>query len=185
MGLDITAYGKVKFVECSDSDEIECKWAWGEDKGLGDFTVTFINEYFPLHSEGLLSGVYTYDDCVYGGSWGYSRWSNFRNELARIAGYTPMTEEDSPEEWDNYTKSNFLSNPYQARVFNVEGGTLFELINFSDCDGVINTTVCKKIYKDLLSVTPEFEFPHQQNQFKSLLSAFKLASEEEGFVTFG
>ena len=69
-------------------------------------------------------------------------------------------------------------------MFNVEEGTLYELINFSDCEGTINTKTCKKIYKDLLTITPEFEFPHQQNQFKSLLSAFKLASEEEGFCYF-
>ena len=71
MGLDITGYSKVKFVEGSDSDEIECKHEWAERIEFGSlehFVVPYLNPHFPLHSKGLTSGVYTYEDCEDGGS---------------------------------------------------------------------------------------------------------------------
>jgi len=104
--------------------------------------------------------------------------------LAKNVGYEPITPDEVPDDWDEYTKQSFLLRPYQSRVFNVEEGTLFELINFSDCEGVINTTVCKKIYSDLQLVDHlELELRDQELLYK-LLEAFKLGSDE-GFVTFG
>ena len=187
MGLDIRGYSKVKLIEGSDDEAIECKYEWADGLSGGSWdvcTIPYLNEDFPKHSEGLVSGVYTYYSCEDGGRRSYSGWSNFREVLAKNVGYEPITPDEVPDDWDEYTKQSFLLRPYQSRVFNVEEGTLFELINFSDCEGVINTTVCKKIYSDLQLVDHlELELRDQELLYK-LLEAFKLGSDE-GFVTFG
>ena len=187
MGLDIRGYSKVKLIEGSDDESIECKYEWADELSGGSWdvcTIPYLNEDFPKHSEDLVEGVYTFEDHAEGGSRSYSGWSNFREVLAKNVGYEPITLDEVPDDWDEYTKRSFLLNPHQSRVFNVKEGPLFELINFSDCEGVINTTTCKKIYNDLELVDHLDLEQRDQELLYKLLEAFKLGSDD-GFVTFG
>lgn len=184
MGLSISGYSKVKLIEVSTSDNIECKYEWMEDNNIESGVVPYLNCDFPSHCTGLEDGVYTYEDCVDGGRRSYSGWSNFREVLAKNVGYTPITEDEIPSGWDEYTKRNFLLNPHQSRAFNVKGGILYELINFSDCEGVINTEMCKKIYNDLQLVDRFKLEDRDQELLYKLIQAFE-AGSDGGFVTFG
>lgn len=134
MGLDITSYSKVKLVQ-GKNENIDCLWGWMESEGL-DGTVLYPNKSFPIQSEGLEEGVYTFEDvCDVDFSCSYGGWSNIRNKLAKACGYN---------------KSNVESMPYQQSAFNQDGCTRLNLLlNFSDCEGVINTTCCKIIAEDL------------------------------------
>lgn len=182
MGLDIRGYSRVRLIEVSTSDNIECKYEWMDDNNI-DGVIPYLNLDFLSHCVGLQDGVYTYDTCESGGSRSYSGWSNFREVLAKSVGYVPMSVKDVPNDWSEYEKTGFLLRPHQARVFNVEEGTLFELINFSDCEGVINTEMCKKIYKDLQSVDHLELDERDQWLLYKLIQAFK-AGSDDGFVTF-
>jgi len=67
MGLDIRGYSKVKLIEGSDDEAIECKYEWADElagDSWDEYTIPYLNKYFPKHSQGLVTGVYTFEDHV-------------------------------------------------------------------------------------------------------------------------
>ena len=190
MGLDITSYSKVKLIQ-GDYEDIGCLWEWMEKQGLGD-TVLRTNESFPIQSEGLEDGIYTYENsCDTSFRCGYSGWSNIRDKLSKACGYKKANIIDisltNPEILaDEGWKSSVEARPYQQSAFNKDGSTRLNLLlNFSDCEGIINTTCCKIIAEDLAWLEETKVLDEDLLAIVSdLRDMFEFAGYHEGVVQF-
>lgn len=151
MGLDIIAYEKVTFVkeELEDNDS---------DKRLKDnYTHIVVNSHFSERADGLKTGYYNCGGKSHsfraGSYFGYNLW---RRRLVEFAGIT------LDEAWSgNYT------------------GPFSELINFSDCDGVIGPQTSAKLYKDFLQFHERAKMKNDVFLFElyeDFMTAFELAS---------
>lgn len=189
MGLDITSYSKVGLLQ-GESDNIDCLWEW-MDNFKGDI-VLHPNRSFPIQSEGLVKGVYTYENiCDVDFSCSYSGWSTIRDKLAKACGYNKATVADialtNPEILtDTYWKSSAEARPYQQAAFNQDGITRLNLLlNFSDCEGIINTTCCKIIAEDLAWLEENKTLDEDLGKVVSdLRDMFEFAGYHEGVVVF-
>lgn len=84
------------------------------------------NEDFPGRAAGIVDdAVYTYDECFSFRAGSYTGYNEWRNQLAQLAGY------ESAE--DCWTKTE---------------GPFWELINFTDCEGVLGDETCAKLLID-------------------------------------
>ena len=124
MGLDITAYSQLKDTgRPFDLDVDEGNTYIPHNHP--DFATRCV-EFTPWHAfeyEGYLHayiGAYSY----------YGRW---REQLAKLAGYSPLT-------------GGYFT--YSSGVWAATEGPFRELIDFTDCDGVLGTAVCQKLAED-------------------------------------
>ena len=133
-GLDVTAYDKLVLLKSPPATE--------SDVGGEANVVVLQRVEFPERFEGLKDGgVYRYGqsfDFRAGAYSGYGRW---RNELAKLAGspQTPFKSFDGK-----------IELRYDATVWDRKAGPFWELIDFSDAEGVIGPVVCKRVYQDFL-----------------------------------
>lgn len=136
MGLDISAFKRAKFVRAlKPGEESDCEWP--------RMTYLHVNSDFPQRADGMENGLYDVGgDTRFGeekdrggahqlhfraGSYiGYSWW---REALAKIAlDATPKQIWDDPSAY---------------------GGKPFvDLINFSDCEGIIGPNTCARLDAD-------------------------------------
>jgi hypothetical protein len=124
MGLDITAYKKLTPVVGElKRDEYGCL----PDQYWEPHALDWSNRTFPGSGNGLSeNAVYKYDDCFGFRAGSYSGYGQWRDDLARFAGYG-----SAKECWDK-----------------AANGPFYELINFADNEGVIGPIVAKKLAKD-------------------------------------
>ena len=202
MGLDITAYSEVKLLQ-EKNEDIECLYTWSDDfeeeySDAYPTTVLSINESFPRQSEGLVEGVYmysSYDDTSFRCS--YSGWSEIRNFLAKACGYKKISVTEislvNPTILDidsSYWRDSVEKLPYQHAAFNGKPtDRLHYLLNFSDCEGVINNRCCKTILEDLLWLKEkDKENPcledYTLSKLNQLISVFGFAANNNGVVEF-
>jgi hypothetical protein len=176
MGLDISAYKNIKKSDAQlDEEGYAIDPTTGEELAGGNWFSSWINPDFPGRADDIEdSSVYTFEDST-GLSVGYGGHFWWRDELAKLVGY-PEAELDM-----GYRKEkNHFSGACQAG-----SGAFYELINFSDSEGVIGTEVSKKLAADFA----EFEGKSKEmdERFTSLYqqwkSAFDMASEN-GCVIF-
>jgi hypothetical protein len=144
MGLDITAYKNIKQIK---------KLVKEDDNYNENYTTFYVNPAFPDSARSINSKHYYKCQShisLHAGSYGgYNAW---RNNLAKMAGY-PLTEYD--------IGSNRIESCYAAACWEGATGPFSELINFSDCEGTLDHTVCQKLAKDFA------DFQEQANQFQS------------------
>lgn len=136
MGLDITAYRGLKKLDVLFN-------AHGEP--VDPVTREPVDNYlwarvvdYPLQAVGLEDGaVYSYADAEHVFSRGYIGYGVWREALAKMTGYPAVY-------------ADFLTPKYQHAAACWQGamGPFCELINFSDCEGVIGPTVAAKLAKD-------------------------------------
>src|SRR5216117_1196420 len=113
MGLDITAYRQIKKLDCEVKD--------GEPIGPNCQPLDW-KEYAHLYSyppwmdraDGIEDGYYSFAEAMKFRAGSYSGYNNWRNDLARLAGW-----KDDEEAWK------------------ATEGPFWELINFADNEGVI------------------------------------------------
>lgn len=94
----------------------------------------------------------------------YSGYNVWRNQLAILAGY-----ESARHVWEH-----------------IDIGPFYEIINFSDCEGVICAKNSKKLHGDFLKfaeAAEKHEDPRFNDLYKEWMHAFLLASED-GCVEF-
>lgn len=129
-GLDITAYDRLTLVDAKAASSTE-----------PSHVVVLGKVDFPERFEGLKDGAtYRFDqsfDFRAGSYSGYGRW---RNELAKLAG-NPQTP---------FTFTGKTELRYDATVWDRKSGPFWELIDFSDAEGVIGPVACKRVYQDFL-----------------------------------
>jgi len=174
MGVDIYGWSKVRLAENQTFN------ADGEPLEGEDAHVIYINDAFPGRltewphkSVVVVDG--DYEHCYSRAYSGYNRW---RDELAKLAGY-PLTE------YEGYAGSK--SSCYAAGAWEVLEGPFWELINFSDCEGMIGTAICQKLAKDFADWQERadlVEDEHWRQGYAGMRKAFEIGSNG-GLVRFG
>lgn len=141
MGLDISYYSGLKKIDCAFSDEgdpIDPK-----TKEFLDYD-SFVQIYKPPDFPGMANdlddrGVYSFehgDDLRAGSYGGYNKW---RDQLAKLVGY-PLRDYQ-----DNF---GHVQQSHCVDCWSGLAGPFAELINFSDCEGVIGSDVSQKLFND-------------------------------------
>jgi hypothetical protein len=144
MGLDVSAYRKLKkldvlFTEDGDAVNPDTREVLVED----DYVKFYVSRDFPAQAADVVSGAaYGFEDAEHVWSGGYGGYGNWREELAKLAGYDTAVYYRVP----GYAQSAVVSHTEGA--FKVDSGPFHELICFTDCDGTIGPTVCAKLAKD-------------------------------------
>lgn len=163
MGLDIYAASKIQRRP-------------GDYDGEG-FYVGSQPDEFAAQADGLEPGSYDYERALDFRAGSYSGYNTWRNQLAELAGYPAVRHESS------YKPSEEL---YAAGAWKAKGGPFWELINFSDCEGVIGATTSTKLAKDFAEFQAKAD-AHPSDWFRACYAdwrkAFELASQE-GAVVF-
>jgi len=126
MGLDISAYSYIKLLENVPLDE-------GGDPvdehgELLDHFEPWVNKHYPSHAEEIkCSAFYGYEEEFSFRAGSYGGYNEWRDKLAQLAGH-----KSAEAVW---------ANPDMK-------GAFVELINFSDCEGVIGSKLSAKLLKD-------------------------------------
>lgn len=173
MGLDINAYSKLVFAPNQEDFDDE-----DEDDNDG-LVYLHVHPDFPAQGADLRSGYYLLEgehQAFRAG--GYSGYGEWRNHLARMAGYaaTPHSSKAgaAPELRHDVT------------AWNSAGGPFFELINFSDCEGAIGPTVSAKLAADFEMFQSAAEASGDED-FLALYAEFRRAfalAADSGAVEF-
>ncbi len=147
MGLAITAYKNLVLSECQDHEAHET----GEIRN--SLYLYKNHEVFKKQEANMQTECfYNYEDTARCLSLPYSSYSNFRDILAQISGYTPLTKDDFNEADSEHYRNWVLRNPYSASAEKLFKSGIkmpfIELIYFSDCEGFIGTDICKKLSRD-------------------------------------
>lgn len=133
MGLDATWYRGLKKRDdvVFDGD--------GEPTNVDRYFRPYANPDFPGR-EGSLDhkAVYEYEGAGDAWSGAYSRYSRWREWLAKVAGYPLLSYKEYGRDQPSYC----------VACWNGASGPFSELINFSDCEGVIGPEIAAKLAKD-------------------------------------
>ncbi len=178
MGLDVTAYNNISPID-NEIDE--------NGDVIGDidypYFVSYLNKIYQARCEGMThEKPYRYDDEISLHAGSYSRYNEWRNQLAKFAGYPTIDIE----------RYGQIVTRYDEYVWRQESGDFWELIWFSDCESILGTATCKKLYNDFKLYLPKLDefvcdYPVQNDWFKQKylewLELFKFASEN-GCVYF-
>ena len=134
----------------------------------GETTSFFINPDFPGRADDIEGGKpYVYDSVFSFRAGSYSGYGAWRRELCKTLGFT-----SDDDYWYNATPET----PF------------YELINFSDCEGVIGTEISEKLLKDFSDHQEgidkwESHSPWVHKLYKLWRTAFETASDD-GAVKF-
>jgi hypothetical protein len=167
MGLDITAYSKIKKLDCEVDDD-------GEPVNYtGEYTRLYPHTDFPERAKTLEDTNYFYDKELHLFSRCYSTYNYLREQLAQLVCKKSTYKYDG-------TKC------YAASYWNGKKGPFSELINFSDCEGCFDTKNCKKLSKDFAKFQEKANSTNDEafiNFYNNLRKMFELASDD-GAVRF-
>ena len=144
MGLDITAYRKLTRLDAvfdADGEPINPETR----EPLDDYARFYVNSDFPGREGGIEhNAVYAYTEAHGFRAGSYSGYSVWREKLAALANY-PQVEHERVQ---GYAPSRVMSSAAAAWSGKCEGMPFVELVNFSDCEGVIGPEVAAKLAKD-------------------------------------
>lgn len=169
MGLDVSAYKNLTKLECvfdADGDPIDPVTR----EPIESYFKVYANSDFPGREEGLEhNGVYSFEDDMSGPSIGYGSYSHWREGLAKLAGY-----EATPREL--YGKTEML---HAAACWGGAAGPFAELINFTDCDGVIGPVVAARLLADFQAFDSKASLmdPHFYSVYREFLHCFEMAAQ--------
>lgn len=126
--------------------------------------------YAPLPLDVCSGMLYAYEERSGFRAGSYSSYNAWRNELARVAGYEPAA-----------------NGRYDETVWQSTGGPFWEMINFTDCNGVLGTAVCKKLHSDFVAfrdIAIRGFSDGDMLTYEQFETSFKLAADG-GCVMFG
>lgn len=176
MGLDITAHCKIEKVGGNLYDRD------GEPVNADGSPIeydlhAYVNADFPGRN-GSVEGnaYYTSKDSMSFRAGSYGGYNSWRNELAKLAGY-PETP------FENYGREQLR---YDAGAWAATSGPFWELINFSDCEGIIGPEVSAKLAADFAKfddAAKAVETPWFYECYQKWREAFEMASDS-GAVRF-
>lgn len=178
MGLDITAHKQLSKIDCvfdASGNPIH-----PETREALDFAfLASVNYDFPGRNGSIEDGTYYNAGDSFGfraGSYGgYNAW---RDELAKLAGYPAKPV-------DRYNTGS-VQQRHDQGAWNADSGPFWELINFSDCEGVIGAEVSAKLAKDFAEYQSAVD-AHDDEYFRARYNewrkAFEMASDN-GAVDF-
>lgn len=179
MGLDITAYRNL--TPAPDSIGLD-----EDGDPIDGYVRIYVNSDFPERADHLATGqIFKQSEdkadtfCFRAG--GYSGYNSWREQLAEMAGYPEVEYKDqlmgmckshAAAAWDD---SRDLSKPVPFA----------ELINFSDCEGVIGPKTSAKLAKDFAAFQDKAD--QQDERFRRVYGNFRQAFEmaaQNGMVEF-
>lgn len=170
MGLDVSAYSNVK--ECPHAPLDEDGYLVDYDRFQRVNASDFPERADDLQ-DGSIYGEWTDSMSFRAGS--YSGYNSWRNHLAMVAGY--------PEK--SYVTEFYNTTSYCVDCWEGQPGPFAELINFSDCEGVIGPKTSAKLLQDFIDfeekAAEEEEWFYER--YQNFKKAFELAAEN-GFVKF-
>lgn len=142
MGLDVSAYREIA--------KLDALFDWdGEPvnpttrEPFEDYLRIYVSSDFPDQADDLEDkAVYSYKESGRFWSGSYGKYNQWREQLAKLANYAPVWYESI----EGYKPSGSLS--HQAGAFEVDSGAFYELICFTDCDGIIGAKTSAKLAKD-------------------------------------
>lgn len=168
MGLDITAFRGLRVVRERPKDD-----ETGYEEGL----VTFYPNPDFMGREGEIqkNSWYSSEDSFHFRAGSYGGYNQWREQLAKMAGYPPT-------EHEGYSGKETLCS---AACWNGATGPFSELINFSDCEGVIGADVSKKLAKDFAQFQTRAAAldPYFMEMYAMWKKAFEMAADG-GAVNF-
>lgn len=135
MGLSVYGYSQIAIIRENAYDEDGNRYDDVDD-------VFWKNPHFPAAYGNLVENagyIGTYCD---GPDFSYSGYGVWRNDLAKLAGYKEREFESYPGAGPRML--------FAADCWLGATGPFAELINFSDCEGTIGTSFCKKILADFI-----------------------------------
>ena len=173
MGLDIIAHKCIVEATGSEAFDEEGELKWEE----GWFQV-YVNPDYPDRAKNISGGLaYKSKEKIGFRAGSYSGYSRWRNDLAKLAGYAE----------NSYMKHGSECQSYDKTVWDdPKPGPFMELINFSDCEGVIDNEISSKLASDFAefqskaNATDDEYFIQKYNDWRK---AFELASDR-GCVEF-
>jgi len=170
MGLDITYYSNLKKIDCAFDDD-------GEPIGVIDYFQAYVNPDFPGRADEIENkAVYSYDESDGFRAGSYSGYNAWRESLAKLAGYPEIDTE----------KIGIPCKRHDAGAWKAASGPFWEMIYFSDCEGVIGAAVSAKLADDFAKFQPLAD-SHPEEWFRNLyaqwFTAFNVASNS-GAVSF-
>lgn len=162
MGLDITAYSQLK--------DTGRPFDWDVDEGN-----TFIHNNHPDFAERCVEftpgNAFEYEGKLHACIGAYGYYGAWRDQLAKLAGYSPVIGG---------------TRPYSEGAWTATEGPFWELIDFTDCDGVLGTAVCQKLAKDFAEYEASARLLKDEEFLRTYLQ-FKAAVEwasDGGAVVF-
>lgn len=171
MGLDITAYRKV--VKETDVPLTED----GDPVNWGKYRKAWVNPAFPGREGSIENGaIYSHEEAFGFRAGGYGWFGEWREMLAKIAGY-PAAEAET---------HRGVQILHAASCWNGATGPFSELINFADNEGILGPEVSKKLLADFIAFEDQARASEDPDFVESYLEwkhAFELAADG-GMVDF-
>ena len=173
MGLDVDAYyGLTKRDHLFDANGEPVDRKTGEDLE-GDWVMFYTTHGFPNREGSIVGNVaYSYTDSDDVLSMGYGRFNVWREKLAEIAGWPLSSYNQYGRDWPSHA----------ASAWDVTEGPLWELIFFSDCEGVLGPETCKKLAADFDAITGDTS--ELEPTFSKFKAAVNRAANENGALKF-
>jgi hypothetical protein len=155
MGLDITAYSGLRLSSAKNYEEAS--------KLDGAPHHLYPTPDFLPQADALVDGYYFYEECSEFHAGSYYSYNVWRDLLARFANYPPIKSASPLGMPTGYPYASYgWDHPEEKLPF-------IELINFSDCEGVIGPITSKKLAADFNSFDPQL-FVADESYF--LIQAF-------------
>lgn len=176
MGLDITAYRSINRLDAvydEDGEPIDPTTREPLDYAFK----AYINSDFPGRADELVNhAVYNAEDSVHLHAGSYGGYNAWREWLAQMAGYA----------LGKYEQYGGIRESYCVPCWNGATGPFSELINFSDCEGVIGCAVSTKLAADFAEFQAKADASDKdlfRAKYAEWRSAFELAANN-GAVQF-
>lgn len=168
MGLDISAHSKIKKVEQELTED---------ELFDGDYIMIYNHPDFADRASTLEDGsVYEGTSEYYSFRAGsYSGYGDWREKLAKLAGY-PLTEQES---------MSLHSRSFSESAWTATSGPFWELIYFSDCEGILDSKTCLKLLEDFkeyerYALLEDLSF---YNKYQEWMEALEIGAND-GLVRF-
>lgn len=174
MGLDVTAVSRAEYIETIDIEAWEDKY-WQYENEPDGVKIEIANHWIEVYADRarpiVQNGVYRITGDEYS-PWGapYSAYGRWRNWLSETMLGVPASIV-----WQN--EARYTGEPF------------YELINFSDCQGIIGTEVAAKLAADFAAHQEKADRFGQGDggwyarKYADWRKAFDLASDG-GFIQF-
>lgn len=174
MGLDVTAYRQLRKLDVVfDADGEPIDPVTRKEVEYDLFAV--VNPNFPGRAAEIEhKAAYKAEESDSFRAGSYSAYSQWREDLAQLAGYPLGEYEKYGKKWPSYC----------VACWNGATGPFSELINFSDCEGVIGATVSAKLANDFADFQDRVgQNGHFARIYDNFRRAFEMASDG-GAVAF-
>jgi hypothetical protein len=157
MGLDISLYKDLKFIQTNNEDD-------------EDYDVHIFKEHFPKQCESFKEGYYKAKELGEGFRAGsYSGYNAFRRTLASLVGMTPERVWENPDKFESH-----LPFFYQIMFSDCEGAIDYKTAAKLHLDYVKYYDKAKEIESS----------PYFLSTYESFMNGFALVAKEKGVMIF-